>query len=64
MASLAEEMALAVLRGDDAAAAALADHYCERRASGEILSLPLYPELSDEAARRVVSAVRTAAREC
>jgi len=34
------------------------------RAAGEILSLPLYPELSDEAARRVVSAVRTAAREC
>ena len=34
------------------------------RASDEILSLPLYPELEDEAAARVVEAVRAAAREC
>jgi dTDP-4-amino-4,6-dideoxygalactose transaminase len=34
------------------------------QASDEILSLPLYPELEDEAASRVVEAVRTAAREC
>jgi len=34
------------------------------RASDEILSLPLYPELEDEAASRVVEAVRAAAREC
>ena len=34
------------------------------RASDEILSLPLYPELEDEAAARVVAAVRAAAREC
>ena len=34
------------------------------RASDEILSLPLYPELEDEAAARVVDAVRAAAREC
>jgi dTDP-4-amino-4,6-dideoxygalactose transaminase len=31
------------------------------RATGEILSLPLYPELRDEQARRVVEAVRDAA---
>jgi len=30
------------------------------QACAEILSLPLYPELSDEQARRVVTAVRTA----
>ena len=34
------------------------------RASAEILSLPLYPELADEHAARVVEAVRAAAREC
>jgi dTDP-4-amino-4,6-dideoxygalactose transaminase len=34
------------------------------RASNEILSLPLYPELEDEAAARVAEAVRAAAREC
>ena len=34
------------------------------RASDEILSLPLYPELEDEAASRVVEAVRAAAPEC
>jgi dTDP-4-amino-4,6-dideoxygalactose transaminase len=34
------------------------------QASGEILSLPLYPELTDEAAQRVADAVRAAAREC
>jgi dTDP-4-amino-4,6-dideoxygalactose transaminase len=34
------------------------------RASDEILSLPLYPELDDEAAQRVADAVRAAAREC
>jgi len=34
------------------------------QASDEILSLPLYPELEDEAAARVVEAVRSAAREC
>ncbi len=34
------------------------------KASDEILSLPLYPELEDVAARRVVDAVRAAAREC
>ena len=34
------------------------------QASDEILSLPLYPELEDEAAARVVEAVRAAAREC
>lgn len=34
------------------------------RASDEILSLPLYPELEDAAAARVVEAVRAAAREC
>jgi dTDP-4-amino-4,6-dideoxygalactose transaminase len=34
------------------------------QASDEILSLPLYPELGDEAAARVVEAVRAAAREC
>jgi dTDP-4-amino-4,6-dideoxygalactose transaminase len=34
------------------------------RAAGEILSLPLYPELSDEQARAVVDAVRDAAKEC
>jgi len=34
------------------------------KASDEILSLPLYPELEDEAARRVAIAVRDAAREC
>jgi dTDP-4-amino-4,6-dideoxygalactose transaminase len=34
------------------------------KASDEILSLPLYPELDDAAAGRVVDAVRAAAREC
>ena len=34
------------------------------RASSEILSLPLYPELADAAAERVVAEVRAAAREC
>lgn len=34
------------------------------RASREILSLPLYPELTDDAARRVAGAVRDAAQEC
>jgi len=34
------------------------------KASDEILSLPLYPELEDEAAACVVEAVRAAAREC
>jgi dTDP-4-amino-4,6-dideoxygalactose transaminase len=34
------------------------------RACDEILSLPLYPELDDEKARRVADAVRAAAREC
>jgi dTDP-4-amino-4,6-dideoxygalactose transaminase len=34
------------------------------RASSEILSLPLYPELTDAAAKRVVAEVRAAAREC
>lgn len=34
------------------------------RASDEILSLPLYPELVDDDARRVADAVRAAAREC
>ena len=34
------------------------------QASREILSLPLYPELSDDAARGVADAVRHAAREC
>jgi dTDP-4-amino-4,6-dideoxygalactose transaminase len=34
------------------------------RASSEILSLPLYPELTDAAAERVVAEVRAAAREC
>jgi dTDP-4-amino-4,6-dideoxygalactose transaminase len=33
------------------------------RAASEILSLPLYPELRDEQARRVVDAVREAARQ-
>jgi dTDP-4-amino-4,6-dideoxygalactose transaminase len=33
------------------------------RASREILSLPLYPELAEETARRVVDAVHAAARE-
>ena len=34
------------------------------QASGEILSLPLYPELTDADARRVADAVGAAAREC
>jgi dTDP-4-amino-4,6-dideoxygalactose transaminase len=34
------------------------------RAAREILSLPLYPELTENAACRVVEAVRAAAREC
>jgi dTDP-4-amino-4,6-dideoxygalactose transaminase len=34
------------------------------RAASEILSLPLYPELTDAAAARVASEVRAAAREC
>jgi len=34
------------------------------QATDEILSLPLYPELEDETAGRVVEAVRAAAREC
>ena len=34
------------------------------RASSEILSLRLYPELTDAAAERVVAEVRAAAREC
>jgi dTDP-4-amino-4,6-dideoxygalactose transaminase len=34
------------------------------QATDEIVSLPLYPELEDETARRVVEAVRAAAREC
>ncbi len=34
------------------------------RAASEILSLPLYPELTDAAAERVVTEVRAAAREC
>jgi dTDP-4-amino-4,6-dideoxygalactose transaminase len=34
------------------------------QASDEILSLPLYPELEDEAARRVAGAVRNALEEC
>jgi dTDP-4-amino-4,6-dideoxygalactose transaminase len=34
------------------------------QASDEVLSLPLYPELEDAAARRVAEAVRAAAREC
>ncbi len=34
------------------------------RATGEILSLPLYPELADEQARTVVEAVRDTAQEC
>jgi dTDP-4-amino-4,6-dideoxygalactose transaminase len=34
------------------------------QAAGEILSLPLYPELEQGTARRVVDAVRAAAREC
>jgi dTDP-4-amino-4,6-dideoxygalactose transaminase len=34
------------------------------RASDEILSLPLYPELEDEQAHGVADAVRAAAREC
>jgi dTDP-4-amino-4,6-dideoxygalactose transaminase len=34
------------------------------QASDEILSLPLYPELEDAAAARVVEAVRVAARKC
>ena len=34
------------------------------RASSEILSLPLYPELTDAAAECVVAEVRAAAREC
>jgi dTDP-4-amino-4,6-dideoxygalactose transaminase len=33
-------------------------------AAAEILSLPLYPELEERTARRVVDAVRAAAREC
>jgi dTDP-4-amino-4,6-dideoxygalactose transaminase len=33
------------------------------RACGEILSLPLYPEMSDQAARQVASAVREAVAE-
>jgi dTDP-4-amino-4,6-dideoxygalactose transaminase len=39
------------------------DHPVAERATGEILSLPLYPELADEQARVVVTAVRDAALE-
>jgi dTDP-4-amino-4,6-dideoxygalactose transaminase len=38
------------------------DHPVAENATAEILSLPLYPELSDEQARMVVAAVRDAAR--
>jgi dTDP-4-amino-4,6-dideoxygalactose transaminase len=38
------------------------DHPVAEKASAEILSLPLYPELTDEQARTVVEAVRDAAR--
>lgn len=38
------------------------DHPVAEKATAEILSLPLYPELSDEQARTVVAAVRDAAR--
>ena len=38
------------------------DHPVAEKATAEILSLPLYPELSDEQARVVVEAVRAAAR--
>ena len=38
------------------------DHPVAERASAEILSLPLYPELTDDQARAVVEAVRGVAR--
>jgi dTDP-4-amino-4,6-dideoxygalactose transaminase len=38
------------------------DHPVAERASAEILSLPLYPELTDDQARAVVEAVRDVAR--
>ncbi len=38
------------------------DHPVAEKASAEILSLPLYPELTDEQARTVAEAVRDVAR--
>jgi dTDP-4-amino-4,6-dideoxygalactose transaminase len=38
------------------------DHPGAEKATAEVLSLPLYPEITDEQARAVVTAVREAAR--